>query len=183
MLHTMPPIRDLTGQRFGRLTVVRRDADVVPGNVRWTCLCKCGKYNSVDRRNLVSGSIRSCGCLLVEFEQSGGARLTHGATRNRRRWPEYYVWAGMIARCEYRKHKSYFRYGGRGIKVCERWRNSFQAFITDMGRRPEPKLTIDRKDNDGNYEPGNCYWATQKQQAANRKPRGYHLRAAPRTQR
>ena len=132
------------------------------------CTCRCGKEGVVRPFTLVNrGKVKSCGCL--RKINAGRLNLRHGLSRT----PEYKVWAWMISRCENRNAAPFGRYGGRGIRVCERWRRSFFDFISDMGRRPAPSLTLERADNSRGYEPGNCYWATRKQQ--NRNTRANHL--------
>jgi hypothetical protein len=150
-------VMNLTGRQFGRLVPVE-----YLGNHRWRCECSCGTRATVHRGNLRSGHTQSCGCLHREVARDG--RTTHGGTRS----PEYAVWSSMIQRCYRQKTKMYPRYGGRGIRVCGRWRNSFAAFIEDMGKRPSPKHQIDRINNDGNYEPANCRWVTLRDQFNNR---------------
>lgn len=154
---------DLTGQTFGKLTVIGRDESRKGVEARWRCACICGGSTTTTGSNLRRGRTTSCGCAVADFNRR--TRTTHGA----RRTPEYEIWCSMIKRCENPNHHAYSRYGGRGISVHPEWRADFAAFLRDVGSRPSPDLSLDRIDNDGNYEPGNVRWATAKQQANNRR--------------
>lgn len=151
---------DLSGQRFGMLTVLRRGPNKVRGETSesgWVCRCDCGGENHVAKSDLIRGKVRSCRCIM-------GKNHTHGMFGTR----VYKVWVGMIQRCHNPKDRGWRNWGGRGIVVCERWRHSFENFYSDMGA-PAPGLSLDRIDNDGNYEPGNCRWVTAKEQQRNRR--------------
>jgi hypothetical protein len=161
--------KDLSGQVFSRLTV-RCWAGKAGRANRWLCDCECGETRLVTTALLNNGSSLSCGCLRRErFSTIMGHNRTHGhASRSNGNAGSatYVVWLSMRARCRRPKNKAFHRYGGRGISVCERWL-SFDNFFADMGERP-PGLSLERKNNDGNYEPGNCVWATNVEQANNR---------------
>lgn len=159
---------DLTGQTFGRLTVLRRIENDKHGKTRWLCRCECGDEAVRSAHLMRKGESLSCGCLQRETNVS--APTIHGHAKVGRATKEYIVWSNMIARCENPKATRFDAYGGRGIAVCERWRNDFAAFLADMGPRPSSRHTIDRfPDNDGDYEPGNCRWATMKEQGRNKR--------------
>ena len=151
-------LQNLRGRRYGRLKVL---AFLGQPQSRWLCLCDCGYYVSVAAGNLTNRSTNSCGCYLIEF--ASRLNRTHGKSDTH----EYAVWTGMITRCENPRRAQYDDYGGRGIQICRRWRNSFAAFLADMGACPSRQHSIERIKNSRGYNPKNCKWATRLEQGNN----------------
>lgn len=154
---------DLTGQKFGRLTVLE-PLPTYKGKVWWKCRCDCGVVKNVESQPLRSGRTKSCGCLNAERTRNAKYRLTHGMTGRR----VYNCWQNMKIRCNNPKTSGYHNYGGRGIKVCRRWLK-FENFYADMGDPPSPKHSLDRIDVNGNYCKRNCRWATSTEQCNNKR--------------
>lgn len=161
---------DLTGQKFGMLTVLKFVKKDKWDDPMYKCLCDCGKETIVRGSNLICGTTKSCGCLRKLIGKIMAVHnfknpTTHGMSRT----SIYSRWSSMIHRCYFPKCKSYKYYGARGISVCSRWKNSFENFYNDMMPGYDPSLQMDRIDNDGNYEPGNVRWVTPKVNNHNRR--------------
>lgn len=152
---------DLVGRIFGTLTVIRFDPDCRPERTRWFCKCKCGTEKSIMTQNLISGDVRSCGRGLCHPNAKHGGRI--------KRDPEYSAWCSMKQRCYDTSCKNYHLWGGRGITICPQWKNNYPQFLADVGKRPSSRHCLDRKDNNGHYEPGNVRWVLPVVQQNNKR--------------
>ena len=156
---------DLLNQKFGRSSIVARADNSATGQARWLCRCECGIEKVMDSILLRSGRSKSCGCLKRDMLRKSD--LKHGHAPLSGVSPTYNSWSGMVARCTNPNHTTYRLYGGRGVRVCERWLN-FANFLEDMGDKPSG-TSLDRIDTNGNYEHSNCRWTDAKEQARNKR--------------
>jgi hypothetical protein len=160
---------DITGMKFGKLTALHisgRHMSPSRKHIMWLCVCDCGNHINVRLNNLRSGGTVSCGCKKLE----GNSNRKHSKTGT----TEYRAWAHMKARCSNPNHVDFHNYGGRGIKVCQRWSESFEAFLEDMGQRPSDMTSIDRIDVNGDYSKDNCRWANAYIQSRNKRTNRYY---------
>jgi hypothetical protein len=172
----MSTFNDITGQQFGRLTVIERRENNRHGKTMWRCQCACGASDFIVLANsLTAGRTLSCGC--IQLEQLTKRNVGHNLSKH----PLYPIWLGMMQRCHNPRSKPYVYYGSRGITVCERW-HSVENFIADIAPRPSAKHTLDRINNDRGYSPDNCRWATRSEQRDNQRPLS-HQRGQHRTNR
>jgi len=158
--------KDIAGQRFGRLVAVElapfRKTPEGRRRTYWLCRCDCGVIKEIAASRLARRSVYSCGCFKYP-----NPSMRHGRTGT----AEYRSWRAMIDRCTLRSHRSWDNYGGRGVMVCDEWLSSFESFFEHVGSRPSPSHTLDRIDNDGDYEPGNVRWSTASEQRKNQRSR------------
>lgn len=167
---------DQVGKKFGYWSVIERAGANNKGAATWLCECTCGTRKVVSAENLTRGKSKSCGCM--KYTLQSNALRKHGHTRfDGYTTGTYRSWHAARQRCENPNHKQYDDYGGRGIRFCERWRD-FRNFLSDMGERPEGR-TLDRIKVNGDYEPGNCRWATRKEQSLNKRKRTSHSAVSP----
>jgi|ERR1035437_407983 hypothetical protein len=152
----MGKIKDILGLKVGMLTVIKYAGKNKDHHALWTCLCECGNTKDVLSRMLCNGQPNSCGCHT--------AQVTHGMSHTK----EHRAWAAMRNRCYNTNNKRFRYYGGRGITVCDRWKDSFENFLEDMGLCPDKRMSVDRIDNSKNYTQENCHWATWTEQSRNR---------------
>lgn len=153
-------IKEYVGKRFNNLTVLSRSYNNLNGESFFNCLCDCGKEKRVQANRIRNGKTKSCGCKHIR-----NGNFKHGLYRS----TENIIWMGIKGRCYTPTSTSYKNYGARGIKMCDRWKNSFENFLADMGKRPSKKHSIERINNNGNYEPSNCKWATNLEQSKNKR--------------
>ena len=166
------PLIDLTGRTFGRLKVLKYAGRSANRHSMWKVVCVCGKILTVQGGNLGNGTTKSCGCLKLERTvEMGSSNYTHGNAIHGKESLAYRSWRAMKQRCTYPNAPNWHLYGGRGVRVCTRWLNSFEAFLADMGNRPKG-TTLDRINPDGHYVPSNGRWATPKQQNSHLRRRG-----------
>ena len=166
----MSRLIDAMGMQFGRLVVVRRRPAPKASGTMWECRCSCGNTTVVRWAHLREGSTISCGCWRMEhtYQLARTFVRKHGHCSRTVKHPLYRTWSSMWQRCTNPKNTHWEYYGARGISVSDRW-SDFSVFLSDMGDKPSPTYTLDRINNDGNYEPDNCRWATKAQQSANRR--------------
>lgn len=164
--------RDLTGERYFKVVVLALSTRrATNGTAYWICRCDCGKEFETATSNLKAGRQKSCGCYRADSMSARRKRHGHAATTGRRHSVEYGTWANMVRRCHDGSDPGYPNYGGRGIRVCDQWRSDYQAFLSYIGARPSRLHSIDRINNDGDYEPGNVRWALPDIQRKNQRPR------------